>query len=83
MADQMITLISKEGEEFTVEREFSKMCNLVKITLEDNEEDNRIPLDAIFGAEKMATAFLALFERKSICLFCLGNFQKQKETSLR
>ena len=47
MADQMITLISKEGEEFTVEREFSKMCNLVKITLEDNEEDNRIPLDAI------------------------------------
>ena len=23
------------------------MCNLVKNTLEDNEEDNRIPLDAI------------------------------------
>ena len=46
MAEVTIRLISKEGEEFTVEKEFCKMCNLVKATLEDNDEW-LIPLDSV------------------------------------
>ena len=44
MSDSLISLVSKEGEEFPVEREFSRMWNLVKVTLEDNDEDTQIPL---------------------------------------
>ena len=44
MTDSMIQLISKEGEEFSVEKDFCKMWNLVKVTLEDNEEESQIPL---------------------------------------
>mmetsp|Transcript_6855 Transcript_6855/g.6005 ORF Transcript_6855/g.6005 Transcript_6855/m.6005 type:complete len:106 (-) Transcript_6855:232-549(-) len=42
-----IILVSKEGEEHTVEREFENMCNLIKVTLEDNDDDTKIPLEII------------------------------------
>ena len=42
-----IILISKEGTEFKVDYQFTNMCQLVKVAMEDNEDWNRIPLDMI------------------------------------
>ncbi|CAI2380824.1 unnamed protein product [Moneuplotes crassus] len=42
-----IVLISKEGERHEVEGEFRNMCNLVRESLEDMEDQNEIPLPIV------------------------------------